>query len=244
MCEKTIVDICNKIAGSERFTWLDDIDRQSVMACSQGLAFHRISNDSRFLVNIQKDYLYKGHSCNFLDSMSGIHAIILVNADGEIISRGCRTYPGVCSIYTTELIGNPYSTGFIHMYFNNINVIYSDAKIKEIAEIPMGGYTFSVPIFDDRLFDTSIYKELFSNIYDSDSLDELQTVHFYINRSQCKAVINISQATYGSSVSKDETINIDFSGWLKIHFGKLENSKKDIVMDIIMPLIDAAIPQE
>ena len=51
----------------------------------------------------------------------------------------------------------------------------------------------------------------------------------------------MSQANFGLTEMNPVTITIDFSDGLELGFQGIEESKKDKVMDLIMPLIDAAI---
>lgn len=241
MSEQAILDICNQIAGSDnftpRFSTLDDIRKQP---------FIEGAYSGKFTVDMSPEKANGRYSCKFDDTANSREVTIVVGTDGKVVSRDLKTKNYDGSIFSTALVDSEPSTGSTYMQFSNNSIIYTDAKITDKIEVSMGKYSFFMPAYDCRLFDHSSYRELFKIVYDlSDNPEDYATstftFHCYINRLERKATMNISQATFGSTNLKPVTVTINFIDGLKLDFDGIEGSKKDRIIDIISPLIDAAI---
>lgn len=257
MCEQAIVDICNQIAGTDnesapRFSTLADIRKQPFIEGVYGLPYYALVDNGDFMVNLTPDKSRGGYSCKFFDTVDSKQVTLVLDADGKLVSYGLETrlidFSTLAegSIFTFAQVDSEYSSGSTHMQFSNDNIIYTDAKITGKLEIPMGKYSFFVPTYDSRLVDHATHRELFKVIYDlSDNPEDYEpaifTFHCYISRTERNATMNMSQANFGLTDLKPVAITIDFSDGLELDFENIEESKKDSVMDLIMPLIDAAI---
>lgn len=216
---QAIVDICNQIDGSAhpRFRTLKDIRKQWYTG-TEDSKYHDIT--ANCMINITPNDL-GGYKCIFIDMKTAINVELQIDSDGKITAHGLvyNYAEGATSIR---------SNGAIHIRYLNNDIIYSDVVMKDTIDIAMGGHTFHIPSCDNRLFDRSIYKELYKFFCNEKGYFVLA---FHIDRSAHKACISMSQVEPGAIVKKQESISIDFEA--------SEEAKNNPVIDLIMPLIDA-----
>lgn len=248
MCDQVIVDICNQIVGGKLFATLDDIRKQPIGLTANDEAFHELIEGGNFLLSMKRTY--SGLDYHFVDKRNPEDTVVLCCDNKQPFLCGVKTFVSETdNTYITaniEKLNTPESTGSVHMQVSNNNVVISNAKVKGIKHITMGGYVFDIPVFDDRLFVRESYRQFFKAVYDltgvyADEQYVLFMLHFYIDRAKNTAVMNMSQVCRTTTDSNEVTFNIDLSDGSKMDFGTLDESKKELVMDLIIPLIDAAV---